>query len=128
MLLAAKVFDVVGFSQPASLTRALARRPALRLRTVFLPVPQARVAGKQLLATQASTSSGLDHGLSGPLGDRIMPRCASAGLASVQAVIPIAVSTFIDAATASSSPFQRTPNSVHDHAGIVFTFSWNLRS
>jgi len=43
-------------------------------------------------------------------------------------VIPIAVFTIIDAGTASSSPFQRTPKIVHDHDGIVFTFAWNTRS
>jgi hypothetical protein len=41
---------------------------------------------------------------------------------------PIAVLTLIDAGTASSSPFHRTSKSAHDHAGIVFTFSWNPRS
>jgi len=62
-------------------------------------------------------------------GDRIMPRRApSADVARAYAVIPIAVFTSIDAGTASSSPFQRTPKYVHDHAGIVFTFRWNLRS
>jgi hypothetical protein len=44
------------------------------------------------------------------------------------AAIPIAVFTLIDAGTASSSPFQRTTKIVHDHAGIVFMFPWNLRS
>jgi hypothetical protein len=34
----------------------------------------------------------------------------------------------IDAGTASSSPFQRTPKFDHHHAGIVFTFAWNPRS
>ena len=34
----------------------------------------------------------------------------------------------IDAGTTSSSPFQRTPQIVHDHAGIVFTFRWKSRS
>lgn len=42
--------------------------------------------------------------------------------------IRIAVSTIIDAGTASSSPLQRTSKIVHDHTGIVFTFRWNLRS
>jgi hypothetical protein len=40
----------------------------------------------------------------------------------------IAVSTIIDAGTASSSPFQQTSKIVHDYTGIVFTFRWNLRS
>jgi hypothetical protein len=52
------------------------------------------------------------------------------------AAIPIAVFTFIDAGAASSSPFQRTPQIVHDHAGIrvhvllesAFTMRWKLRS
>jgi hypothetical protein len=47
---------------------------------------------------------------------------------AAQVVIPIAVFIIIDAGTASSSPFQRTPKLVHDHAGIVFTFAWNTRS
>jgi hypothetical protein len=90
---------------------------------------QARVAAKQLLATQASTASGLDHGASGPIGDQIMPRTApAADLARAYAVIPIAGFTIIDAGTASSPPFQRTPKSVHHHAGIMFTFPWNSRS
>jgi hypothetical protein len=76
VLFAAEVFDVVGFSQPASLARLLARRPALGLGTVFLTLVQAGVATKQFLATQASTASGLDHGASDPLGDRIMPTTA----------------------------------------------------
>jgi hypothetical protein len=49
----------------------------------------------------------------------------SADIARAYAVMPIAVLTLIDAGTASSSPFHRTSKSVHDHAGIVFTFSWN---
>jgi hypothetical protein len=129
VLLAAEVFDVVGFSQPASLARLLARRPALGLRTVFLPLAQAGVAAKQILATQASTASGLDHGASGPVGDRMMPTTAPiADVATIYAVIPIAVIAYIDAGTASSSPFQRAPKFVHDHDGIVFTFRWNTRS
>lgn len=43
-------------------------------------------------------------------------------------MIPIGVFTLIDAGTASSSPFQRTTKIVHDHAGIVFTIRWNMRS
>jgi hypothetical protein len=46
----------------------------------------------------------------------------------VYAVIPIGVMAIIDAGTASSSPFQRLTKIVHDHAGIVFTFNWNLCS
>jgi hypothetical protein len=58
-----------------------------------------------------------------------MPRSgASPDVATVKVVIPIAVFTLIDGGTAWSSPFQRTPKIVHDHAGIVFTFRWNLRS
>ena len=58
-----------------------------------------------------------------------MPRTAPpADVARVYAAIPIAVITIIDAGTASSSPFQQTTKSVHDHAGIVFTFRWNPRS
>jgi hypothetical protein len=58
-----------------------------------------------------------------------MPRSAPLpDAAKVYAVIPIAVFMIIDAGTASSSPFQRTPKYVHDHAGIVFTFRWNMRS
>jgi hypothetical protein len=51
-------------------------------------------------------------------------------------VIPIAVFIGIDAGTTSSSAFQRTPNIVHDHAGIrvhdrlesAFTMRWKPRS
>ena len=58
-----------------------------------------------------------------------MPRSVpSADAAWVYAVIPIAVFIIIDAGTASSSLFQRTPKLVHDHDGIVFTFAWNTRS
>jgi len=58
-----------------------------------------------------------------------MPRTApAADLARAYAVIPIAGFTIIDAGTASSPPFQRTPKSVHHHAGIMFTFPWNSRS
>jgi hypothetical protein len=46
VLLAAEVFGVVGLSQPTSLARLLARRPALGRGTVFLAVAQARIAGK----------------------------------------------------------------------------------
>ena len=70
MLFAAEVFLVLGFSQPSPLARLLARRATLGLGTIFLPAAHARVAAKQLLATQASTSSGFDHGASGPMGDR----------------------------------------------------------
>jgi hypothetical protein len=128
VLFAAEVIVVFRFSQPASLARSLARRPALGLGAVFLPVPQAGVAVKQLLATQASTSSGLDHGAPGPLGDPNHAQNPPLPVApGAQRVIPIAVFTLIDASTASSSPFQRTPKLVHDHDGIVFTFAWNTR-
>ena len=121
--------QVSAASVAGSSARALARGPALGRGTVFLPMAQARVAAKQLLATQASTASGLDHGASGPIGDQIMPRTApAADLARAYAVIPIAGFTIIDAGTASSPPFQRTPKSVHHHAGIMFTFPWNSRS
>jgi len=40
----------------------LARSPACGFGTVFLAVAQARIAAEQFLATQASTSSGFDHG------------------------------------------------------------------
>jgi hypothetical protein len=51
-------------------------------------------------------------------------------------VIPIAAFVSIDAGTASSSPFQRATEIVHDHAGIrvhvrlecVFTMHWKPRS
>jgi hypothetical protein len=42
--------------------------------------------------------------------------------------IPIAVFKIIVAGTASSSPFQRRPKIDRHHAGILFTFRWNLRS
>jgi len=73
MLLAAEVLLVFGLSQPSPLARSLARRSTLGLGTVFLPVAQAGIAAKQLLATQASTSSGLHHGASGPLGTESCP-------------------------------------------------------
>ncbi len=56
---------VVGLAQPAPLARLLARSPACGFGTVFLAVAQARIAAEQLLATQASTSSGFDHGITG---------------------------------------------------------------
>jgi hypothetical protein len=62
VLLAAEVLAVVGLAQPASLARLLARRPAPWLGTVFLAVTQPRIAAKQFLAAQASSSSGLRHG------------------------------------------------------------------
>jgi hypothetical protein len=62
MLLAAEVLVVFGLSQPSPLARLLARRPTYGLGAVFLPAANSRVAAKQLLATQASTSSGLGHG------------------------------------------------------------------
>jgi hypothetical protein len=51
-------------------------------------------------------------------------------------VIPIAAFVSIDAGTASSSPFQRATEIVHDHAGIpvhvplesAFTMRWKPRS
>jgi hypothetical protein len=121
---------VLGLPQPALLARLLASHPARGLGTVFLPVAQAGVAAKQLLATQASTSSGFDHGA---FGSNWGPNHAThkmppADVAQAYAMMPIAVLTLIDAGTASSSPFQRTPKYVHDHAGIVFTFRWNMRS
>jgi len=78
MLLAAEVLVVVGLSQPAPLARLLARNPARGFGTVFLAVAQARIAAEQFLATQASTSSGFGHGITGlqVQGDRIMPRTA----------------------------------------------------
>jgi hypothetical protein len=65
VLLAAEVLVVVGLAQPAPLARLLARSPACGFGTVFLAVAQARIAAEQLLATQASTSSGFDHGITG---------------------------------------------------------------
>jgi hypothetical protein len=128
VLFAAEVLVIFGFSQPSSLARSLARRPALGLGTVFLPAANSRVTAKQLLATQASTSSGFDH-RARLLLDRIMPRSApSPDTARVYAVIPIAVFMIIDAGTASCSSFHRTPKNVHDHPGIVFTSRWNPRS
>ena len=51
-----------------------------------------------------------------------MPRSGSSpDVATVQAVIPIAVFTLIDAGTAWSSPFQRTPKNVHDALEPVTT-------
>jgi len=79
VLLAAEVPLVFRLSQPTSLARLLARNPACGFGTVFLAVAQARIAPKQLLATQASTSSRFYHGARGfqvQMGDRIMPKSA----------------------------------------------------
>jgi hypothetical protein len=66
---------------------------------------------------------------SAPPGRPIMPTSAlPPDVARVHAVIRIVVFTSIDADTPSSSPFQQTPKSVHDNAGIVCTFRWNPRS
>jgi len=46
VLFAAEVLVVFRLSQPASLARMLACRPALGLGTVFLAMAQARIAGK----------------------------------------------------------------------------------
>jgi hypothetical protein len=101
MLLAAEVLVVFGFSQPSPLARLLARRPTPGFGTVFLSAANSRVAAKQLLATQTSTSSGFDH-RARLLLDPIMPRSApSPDAANGYAVIPIAIFIIIDAGTAS---------------------------
>jgi hypothetical protein len=103
-------------------------------------VAQARIAAEQLLATQASSSSGFGHEITG-FGSNGGPESCrelapSADVARVYAVIPIAVFTRIDAGTASSSAFQQLLKIVHDHAGIpvhvrlesAFTMRWKPRS
>jgi len=102
VLFAAEVLVVFRFSQPASLARLLARRPALGLGTVLLPVAQARVSAKQLLATQASTSSGLDHGARLLLDpDHAQTERRHPMSREFYAVITIAVFITIDAGTPS---------------------------
>jgi len=53
---------------------------------------------------------------------------SSPDAARLLVAIPIAVFKIIVAGTASSSPFQRRPKIDRHHAGILFTFRWNLRS
>jgi hypothetical protein len=111
VLLAAEILVVVGLAQPPTLARLLARSPAGGFGTVLLAVAQARIAAEQFLATQASTSSGFNHGITGlqvHSGTTSCPTTRSAGAAPVYALIPIAVFISIDAGTASSSAFQRT--------------------
>jgi hypothetical protein len=101
VLLTAKIFVVLRLAQPAPLARLLARCPTFGLGTVFLSGAGAWIAAKELLATQASTSSGFDHWAQ-VLLDRIMPRRSqSPDQPNARQVIPILVSAIIDAGTAS---------------------------